>query len=266
MSHPVQQLKSTRVPACRLAPGAVASLGGAVFGAVACSAGPVADPVASLDYSVVDPEVRLERLDSSPKESFLSMRVDSAGRLFVGGREACSFTSRGRRPIRPAAGVAAVPADSWVYDIEIRGNDLYVLTLSALYVVPDGVVKRQGLDAQAAAVGRAAVSRAPMLSCAGLGAGGRSLHLDGGHARPLRGFRSRPIIGDIGPFSRRRSKTAIPYTGQGAVLRMHPDGSGLQVVARGCATVAAWSSITIGTSSATTTITSRCRWRTFPAG
>ena len=28
-------------------------------------------------------------------------------------------------------------------------------------------------------------------------------------------------------------KEGIPYTGQGAVLRMHPDGSGLQVVARG---------------------------------
>ena len=37
------------------------------------------------------------------------------------------------------------PPNSWVYDIEFRGNDLYVLTLSALYLIPDGVTRRSDL-------------------------------------------------------------------------------------------------------------------------
>ena len=41
-----------------------------------------------LDYSLPDPELKVIRLDSAPTESFLAVKVDTTGRLFVGGREA----------------------------------------------------------------------------------------------------------------------------------------------------------------------------------
>jgi hypothetical protein len=58
------------------------------FALVAAMAGVA---MAALDYSAADPQLKIERLDSSLKESFLAVRVDSAGRIFVGGREAASF-------------------------------------------------------------------------------------------------------------------------------------------------------------------------------
>lgn len=39
-----------------------------------------------LDYHVTDPNLKVVRLDSSPDDSFLSVRTDSTGRIFVGGR------------------------------------------------------------------------------------------------------------------------------------------------------------------------------------
>ena len=40
------------------------------------------------EYSLVDPRLKLKLIDSDPHESFLAMRTDTEGRLFVGGREA----------------------------------------------------------------------------------------------------------------------------------------------------------------------------------
>ena len=40
-----------------------------------------------LDYHVTDPELKVVRLDSSPDASFLSVRLDTTGRIFVGGRK-----------------------------------------------------------------------------------------------------------------------------------------------------------------------------------
>ncbi len=35
-----------------------------------------------------------------------------------------------------------------MYDIEIRGDDLYILTVSALYLIPEGRTRREGLVAK----------------------------------------------------------------------------------------------------------------------
>ena len=40
------------------------------------------------EYRLTDPALEVVPVDSSPRESFLSMRADATGRLFVGGREA----------------------------------------------------------------------------------------------------------------------------------------------------------------------------------
>ena len=187
----------------------------------------------TLDYSVADPAVRLEQLDSSPKESFLSIRVDSAGRLFVGGREALFVyepMTDGKFAARQE--LLRFPPHSWIYDIAIRGNDLYLLTLSALYVVPDGAVKRHDLQPKRLLWG---VPRYHVHQCFHALAWGPEgdLYISMGDTLVHYGDFERPDHWGHWTFFTPAVKEGIPYTGQGAVLRMHPDGSGLQVVARG---------------------------------
>ena len=103
------------------------------FHPTTCSAGEI------LDYATADPELKAVRIDSDLKESFLAVELTSAGRLFVGGREALfvyepsegSPTGYG-----PRREVYRFPNHTWIYDIAIRGPDVYVLTVSALYVIP----------------------------------------------------------------------------------------------------------------------------------
>ena len=181
----------------------------------------VATPAASataadtLDYAAVDPELRLERLDSSPNESFLSMRADSAGRLFVGGREALFVyepAADGR--FAPRKELLRFPPDSWVYDIEVRGHDLYVLTLSALYVIPDGVVKRQGLQPKRLLWG---VPRYHVHQCFHALAWGPEgdLYVSMGDTLVHYGDFDRPDHWGHWTFFTPEDKAGIPYTGQG---------------------------------------------------
>src|SRR5438105_4059041 len=99
------------------------------------------------DYAPADPDLKAVRIDSHPTESFLAVRADPMGRLFVGGRESLFvYEPDDKGGYRARQQLVKFPNHSWVYDIEVRGNDLYVLTLSALYLIPDGVIKRDHLQ------------------------------------------------------------------------------------------------------------------------
>ena len=100
----------------------------------------------SRKYRLTDPELNVVHIDSSPNESFLSIRADSMGRLFVGGREALFvYEPDDKGGYQPRQELYRFPDHSWVYDVEIRGNDVYVLTMSALYLFEGAVTKREGL-------------------------------------------------------------------------------------------------------------------------
>ena len=99
-----------------------------------------------LDYHVTDPNLKVVRLDSSPDDSFLSVRTDSTGRIFVGGRRtlyAYDLDESGR--YLPRKLLYEFPDHIWVNDIEVRGDDLYLVTVSAVYRIPGGRVNRKGL-------------------------------------------------------------------------------------------------------------------------
>ncbi|MGE3317374.1 MAG: hypothetical protein AB7O26_19840, partial [Planctomycetaceae bacterium] len=105
------------------------------------------DDPEKLDYKAADPDLKVIRIDTSPKESFLSVRADSEGRLFVGGREALfAYDVEPDGSYAPRKELYRFPADSWVYDIEIRGHDLYALTLNALYILPGAVTSREKIE------------------------------------------------------------------------------------------------------------------------
>lgn len=215
----------------------------------------------SPDYAVPDPDLKVIRLDTASTESFLAVRADTTGRLFVGGRESLSvYEPGGAGAYQPRQELLRFPNHTWVYDIEIRGNDLYILTVSALYEIPEGRTRREGL------VARRLVWGAPLWHVHqgfhGMTWGpegdlyfamGDPLTYYGDFSRPDHWgywtFFSRPPAKTNGaaprsglphvPARSPNEEPAVeewvrtPYHGVGGVFRCKPDGSNLQVVAGG---------------------------------
>ena len=188
-------------------------------------------------------------IDRSPDESFASIKADSEGRLFVGGREALFvYEPDGKGGYQPRRELYRFPPDSWLAGIELRGDDLYVLTDAALYLLPGGRTKREGLTPKRLVWGMP-LNIHNSCHCLAWGPEG-DLYLD--HGDPLL---------DYGDFSRpdhwghwtihcQPDGATIPYTGVGGVFRVHPDGSDFRQVAgglRGCVGLAfdhAWNLFT----------------------
>jgi putative heme-binding domain-containing protein len=185
------------------------------------------------DYSAADPQLKIECLDSSPNESFLAVRVDPAGRIFVGGREALFvFEPDDGGGYSAAKLLYRFPPNSWVYDVEFRGNDLYVLTLSALYVISGGVFKRTDLKPQRLVWG---VPRGHVHQCFHALAWGPEgdLYLSMGDPLWYYGDFDRADHWGFWNFHVQPEGTLVPYNGVGGVFRCRPDGSHFEAVAGG---------------------------------
>src|SRR5436190_4101375 len=95
------------------------------------------------DYRLVDSKLKLVGIDSDATESFLALQLDSAGRLFAGGREALFVYEPTKEGLyQPRQLLYRFPKHSWIYGIAIRGPDLYVSTHTAVYLVEGAVLKR----------------------------------------------------------------------------------------------------------------------------
>jgi hypothetical protein len=210
---------------------------------VAAPAGPAPAPAparpgdgAELDYRPADPRLRAILIDRSESESYVAVKADTTGRLFVGGREALFvFEPDDRGGYRPKRELFRFPPDSWIAGIEVRGNDLYVLTAAALYLLPEARVKREGLTVKRLLWGLPLDLHVSYHSLAWGPEG--DLYLN--HGDPLLGYGDfgRPDHWGHWTLFTGSGGTNVPYTGQGAVERLRPDGGGLRVVAgglRGC--------------------------------
>ena len=85
-----------------------------------------------------DSNLKAELIDSDETEFFLSHAMDFSGRLYVGCREALLVyepTPQGGFGSRRE--LYRFPKDTWLYDLEPYGDDLLVLTNTALYRIPD---------------------------------------------------------------------------------------------------------------------------------
>ncbi|HEX4128830.1 MAG TPA: hypothetical protein VHZ24_02220 [Pirellulales bacterium] len=220
-----------------------------VLGVVALGGAARADDAAA-PYALVDGELKLVPIDTSPDESFLSMRTDTLGRLFVGGREALFVYEP-----KPGGGYAArhelyrFPKDTWVYDLAIRGNDVYVITVPALYVLPGAVTKRSGIVPRKLIWG---VPMAHVHQCFhGLAWGPEGdLYFSMGDPVVSYGDFNRPdhwmhwsffsVPRDGAPPAAEqtidvngRRWVRTPYNGVGGVFKCKPDGTGFEVITRG---------------------------------
>jgi putative heme-binding domain-containing protein len=179
-----------------------------------------------------DPKLKAVLLDRSAEDAYMAVKVDGTGQLFVGGREAVFvFEPDGRGGFQPRRQLLRFPPDSIIIGLEYRGDDLYVLTVNALYVIPGGRTRRDNLTPKRLLWG---VPQDLHVSfhCLAWGPQG-DLYLD--HGDPLLNYGdwSRPDHWGHWTLYSGPSGVKAPYTGSGAVLRVRPDGSGLRVVARG---------------------------------
>jgi putative heme-binding domain-containing protein len=193
----------------------------------------VASAAETLDYSTADDELKVVLLDSSEKESFLAVQADAMGRLFVGGREALFvYEPKAEGGYAPRQELVRFPDHTWVYDIALRGNDVFVLTVSALYVIPDVVTKRADLKPQRLIWG---VPMGHVHQCFhGLAWGPEGdLYISMGDPLWYYGDFNRPDHWGHWTFFSQPNGTRTPYNGVGGVFRCRPDGSRFQIVSRG---------------------------------
>src|SRR5258708_7412432 len=186
------------------------------------------------EYRLTDPNLKLVTLDSDPQESFLGLALDGTGRLFAGAREALFVYEPAPGGLyQPRKALFRFPKDAWVYDIAIRGHDLYVATTAALYVLREGVVKRDGLTAERLMWGWPVFHVHQGLHGMTFGPDG-DLYLSLGDQLVYYGdYRRRPDHFGHWPIYHGPDNPPLPYTGSGGVLRLSPDGRDLNVIANG---------------------------------
>ncbi|HKI31255.1 MAG TPA: ThuA domain-containing protein [Gemmataceae bacterium] len=89
--------------------------------APANNAGPNSDT--DLDYRPADPRLKAILIDRSPDESFVSIKADTMGRLFVGGREALFvYEPDDKGGYKARRELFRFPPDAWVAGIEVYGD------------------------------------------------------------------------------------------------------------------------------------------------
>jgi putative heme-binding domain-containing protein len=213
---------------CRIRFACISSLVGMLMG------GALVATASVTNYFLPDSELEVVLVDSDPKESFLSLQLDSAGRLFVGGREGLFVYEPNRKGLyQPRQLLHRFPANSWISDIAIRGDDLYVATHTAIYLLEDAVTSRVGLRPKRLLWG------IPPLAYFEEHQGFHGLILgpDGdlyiSFGDNLVGYGDFKRADHWGHWTFFHSQQRTPFTGAGGVLRMSPDGRNLEVLARG---------------------------------
>ena len=186
------------------------------------------------DYALTDPELKLVKIDSDPKESFLGLAVDGLGRIFAGGREALFVYEPDTTGLyQPRRELYRFQKNAWIYDVVVRGRDLYVLTVGALYVFRDGVIKREGLQPERLMWGMPVAHVHQGLHGMTLGPDGDLYISQGDQLWYYGDFKQRPDHWGHWTIYHGPDNTPTPYTGAGGVLRLSPDGKQLAVLANG---------------------------------
>ncbi|MEX0938933.1 MAG: ThuA domain-containing protein [Pirellulales bacterium] len=192
-----------------------------------------AEPLPPTSYQPADPELKVVVLDRSRSESFLSVRADTAGRVFIGGREALFVyepDEKGGYAARRE--LARFPADTWITDIEIRGDDLYAMTVAALYKLPGARRSQQPVEPVRLVWGPPVDLHVTYHGLA-WGPQGDLYFSSGDPLLNYGDFQNRPDHWGHWNVYSQPDDRPNPYTGMGGFFRCRPDGSSFQAVAGG---------------------------------
>ncbi|MFT5303951.1 MAG: glucose/arabinose dehydrogenase, partial [Mariniblastus sp.] len=89
-------------------------------------------------YRCIDKGLRSDLIHSDPEAFYISMDMDPRGNLYVGGRDAVYlFEANGEGGFKARKTITTLPEDTWAYSLQVAGDDLYVLTVTALYRLPN---------------------------------------------------------------------------------------------------------------------------------
>ncbi len=186
------------------------------------------------DYLLPDQELKVIEVDSDPTESFFSLQLDSAGRLFAGGREGLFvYEPAGSGLYQPRQLLYRFPPSSWIGDIAIRGDDLYLATHTAIYLLEGAVTHRAGLRPKRLLWGMPPLAYFEEHQ----GFHGLSLGPDGdlyvSFGDNLVGYGDFKRADHWGHWTFFHGGQRTSFTGVGGILRLSPDGGHLEVIARG---------------------------------
>src|SRR5262245_4348765 len=176
-------------------------------------------PPAGVQHVPADERLVATLIDRSDNDVFMAVKCDPEGRVFVGGREAAFvFEPLKGGGFAPKHELCKFPQDSIIIGLEWRGNDLFVLTNSALYVLPNGRVQRENLKPVRLLWGLP-LDLHVSFHCLAWGPEG-DLYLT--HGDPLLGYGdwSRPDHWGHWTLHLEPGDRTVPYTGAGAVLEL----------------------------------------------
>ena len=182
---------------------------------------------------VADERYAVSLIDSDEKIFFVSHATDLSGRLFVGAREGLFVYEPEGNGFGPRQELYRFPAHSWLYDLEVYGNDLLVLCNTALYRIRGAVTKREGLKPEKLLWGLPQGHYHQGMHGMEFGPTG-DLFLSMGDPQPhMHWDRSRPDHLWHWTFFVGPENKEVPYTGVGAVLRYSLEDNTLTVHASG---------------------------------
>lgn len=116
--------------------------------AAAAVPGKASEPPAGVHLKPIDARLKATLIDRSANDVYLGVKVDATGNVFVGGREAVFVFEPDGNGYAKRRELLRFPPDSIIMGLEFRNDDLYVLTDNALYLVPEGRVRRDNLQPQ----------------------------------------------------------------------------------------------------------------------
>ncbi|PYI86353.1 MAG: hypothetical protein DME26_09195 [Verrucomicrobia bacterium] len=154
--------------------------------------------------------------------------------VFAGGREALFvYEPESKGLYKPRQLLHRFPPNSWIGDIAIRGDDLYIATHTAIYLLEGAVTKRAGLQAKRLLWGMPPLAYfEEHQGFHGLILGPEGdLYISFGDN--LVGYGDFKRADHWGHWTFLHQEKRTPFTGAGGVLRMSPDGGNLDVLARG---------------------------------
>jgi putative heme-binding domain-containing protein len=185
-------------------------------------------------YRCLDDGLSLDLIHSDPEAFYISMDMDPRGNLYVGGRDAVYlFEADGDGGFKARRTITTLPKHTWAYSLQVAGDDLYVLTVTALYRLPNVIRDPDNVTFERLVWGIPLGHIHQGLHGMKMGPDG-GLYLAFGDPQPGP-FRRKTNPGHVwhwtflsGPDARK-----TPWTGVGGVVRYDPNSHELKTISRG---------------------------------